>query len=218
MKIFIIDKGRLFVDGLCTLLQRLPGYDVVAVSNDCHLVNETIADKACDLLIMDLTLPDTDCISVIHSVLDAHPQVKILVLTNYFNTKIIKDLFKKGILGYLEKSSDFGEFRNALEVIEGGEPYIGVATKEKMMTAFLRPRSQYTRQNEVLLSTLTQREREIMHQVCEGNSSREISEKLFISRNTVETHKKNIYQKLNVRNSLGLMKFAYENNLLSAVE
>ena len=124
--------------------------------------------------------------------------------------KDIIELFEKGIHCYLEKDTNFEEFLEAMKILKSQEIYICNSAKERMI-GYISNQSQNLPNNS---ESLTKREIEVMQQICEGHSSKLISEKLFISINTVETHRKNILMKLNVKNSIGIVKYAVENNML----
>ena len=137
-------------------------------------------------------------------------KVRIAVVGNYFDLNDIRKLFEKGIHCYLDKDTNFEEFLAAMKILKSQEIYICNSAKERMI-GFISNQNQNLPNNS---ESLTKREIEVMHQICEGYSSKLISEKLFISINTVETHRKNILMKLNVKNSIGIVKYALVNNML----
>ena len=151
-----------------------------------------------------------EIIVALHEVSQNNKKVRIAVIGNYFDLNDIRKLFEKGIHCYLEKDTNFEEFLEAMKILKSQEIYICNSAKERMI-GYISNQSQNLPNNS---ESLTKREIEVMQQICEGHSSNLISEKLFISINTVETHRKNILMKLNVKNSIGIVKYAVENNML----
>lgn len=137
-------------------------------------------------------------------------KVKMTIIGNYYDLNDIRKLFEKGIQCYLDKDTSYDEFLNAMKVLKSDNIYLCNSAKERMI-------GYVSNQNEAFhqsAEALTKREKEVMKLICDGNSSKIISEKLFISINTVETHRKKILMKLNVKNSVGIVKYAVENNML----
>ncbi len=137
-------------------------------------------------------------------------KVKIAVIGKYFDIYDIRKLFEKGIVCYLDRDTDFEEFFAAMTSMKTNVTYICNSAKERMI-GFISNQEQNVPQN---AESLTKRELEVMKLICDGLSSKNISEQLFISINTVETHRKKILMKLNVKNSIGIVKYAAENNML----
>lgn len=136
--------------------------------------------------------------------------VKIAVIGNNFNLNEIRKLFEAGILCYVERETKLDEFLEGLKMLKTKSIFICNSAKERMV-GYISHQNTGSENNTELL---TKRETEVTKLICEGMSSKMISEHLFISVNTVETHRKKILMKLNVKNSVGIMKFAVENNLL----
>lgn len=137
-------------------------------------------------------------------------KVKITVIGNYYDLNDIRKLFEKGIHCYLDKDTSYDEFLDAMKALKSDNIYVCNSAKERMI-GYISHQNETLHQN---TESLTKREMEVMKLICEGYSSKIISEKLFISINTVETHRKKILMKLNVKNSVGIVKYAVENNML----
>ena len=152
----------------------------------------------------------------VHEIIDSvtevsqnNTNVRIAVIGNYFDLNDIRKLFEKGIHCYLDKDTNFDEFLEAMKILKSNNIYICNSAKERMVGYI-----SHQNQNVPHTETLTKREIEVMKLICDGHSSKIISEKLFISVNTVETHRKKILMKLNVRNTIAIVKYAAENHLL----
>ena len=140
---------------------------------------------------------------------------KILILTGENKIKRIADLFKMGIHGFVEKHNNSKTVIDAITCIRNGKEYVGEQLREKVLQTFLnsKPENKDITLSE-LLDSITNRELEVIQLICDGCNSKEISDRLFISFNTVETHRRHIFQKLNIRNSTALVRFAIQHNLI----
>lgn len=212
IKIFIVDHHRMFIDGLIALLKPFREFEIVGFTDNGKEAADWLQKNEADLLILDIVMPKMDGVKLVKTLRSQNAALKILILSGYDEIKIIKDLFRHGINGYLEKTHNFAQLYNALECIQGGEVYMDPTIKEKLLNSFCEKPQKPSRISEALVSSLTSRERDVMNLICEGCSGKEIAEALYISQNTVETHRKHILQKLNLKSSLSLMKFAMEND------
>ena len=152
----------------------------------------------------------TDIIDSVNEIIRNNAKARIAVIGNYFDLNDIRKLFEKGIHCYLDKDTGFDEFLESMKILKSNSIYICSSAKERMI-GYISNQNQNVQQNS---ESLTRREIEVMRLICDGHSSKIISEMLFISVNTVETHRKKILMKLNVRNSIGIVKYAAENNML----
>lgn len=151
-----------------------------------------------------------DIVDSVSEIIQSNKQVRIAVIGNHFDLPDIRKLFEKGIHCYLEKDTSIDEFLDAMKILKSNEIYLCSSAKDRMIN-YISNQNQNVQQNS---EALTKREIEVMKLICDGHSSKTISEMLFISINTVETHRKKILMKLNVRNSIGIVKYAAEHNML----
>lgn len=210
IKIFIVDHHRMFIDGVIALLKPFREFEIVGFTDNGKEATDWLQKNDADLLIVDIVMPKMDGVKLIKNLKEQYGSLKILVLSGYDEIKVIKDLFRHGINGYLEKTHNFAQLFNALESIAAGEVYMDPTIKEKLLNSFCEKPQKSNKVSEALVGSLTSRERDVMNLICEGCSGKEIAEALYISQNTVETHRKHILQKLNLKSSLSLMKFAME--------
>jgi len=151
-----------------------------------------------------------ELIDVLEEISGINSKVRTMITGNYFEISDIRKLFEKGIVGYFDRDTTLEEFLIAVKQIKQGGIYVCNSAKERMIN-FISNQTQEKKQS---IEQLTKREVEVMKLICEGHSSKMISEKLFISVNTVETHRKKILMKFNVKNSIGIVKYAVENKML----
>ncbi|MGE8552761.1 MAG: DNA-binding response regulator [Chryseobacterium jejuense] len=153
----------------------------------------------------------TEICKSVESIITEHHHVKIIVIGSCYDVIDIRKLFNKGIKSYLDKNCRYDEFLKAISALLLNEIYICDHAKERMLSFISNEQG---KRNFHIRDPLTRREMEILKLICDGFSSKDISEKLFISINTVETHRKKILLKLNVKNTAGVVKYAIENHIV----
>lgn len=207
IKLAIADDHKLFTDGLCSLLYTQSDFEVIGkVSNGkeaLHLLNKHLPD----VLIMDLNMPILDGYVASEKIIKLFPTVKVLILSMYNTLTLNNNLKALGIKGYLPKDTDSELLFSAIRNISDGKLYFkqqpSISPNQFSATdVFLKKHN------------LTHRELEILKLIGQNFSSGQIASKLFISIFTVDTHRKNMIQKLKVDSKTGLLSFAIENNIL----
>ncbi|MGL6037534.1 response regulator transcription factor [Soonwooa sp.] len=215
MKIYIIDQHQIVIDGLVSLLARRKGFEIAGFTNSHFEASHWLERNQVDLIITEIVFENENPAEFIKSIKKLHQNTKILILTGENKIKRITDLFQLGIDGFVEKHNDSKVVVEALTCIKNGKEYVGEELREKIMQSLLNsPNSQKKLSLGDTLDSITNRELEVIQLICDGCNSKEISDKLFISFNTVETHRRHIFQKLNIRNSTGLVRFAIKHNLI----
>ena len=209
----ILDEPLLYTEGLSKLLIHEKIFNSVEVFNSCenfycHLKNSSPEF----LMISSNILLLSDLYKCLDTIISQDDKIRIIVIGNSYDVTIIRKLFNKGIKSYLDKNSNYDEFIKSIHALSANEIYICEHAK-KMMINFLS--NEQEKQSPNIKEPLTKREMEILKLICDGYSSKDIGEKLFISINTVETHRKRILMKLNVKNSVGVVKYALDNNIFS---
>ena len=158
-------------------------------------------------------LPVSEALEIPEKLLSINPQLKIIIISGDPNVKVVKKFFEKGIKSFLTKHTDSAEFLKALEEAIAGRVYLTDETKNALYN-FICNTEQMEEKKHFRLEALTSREKEVLHHICEGLRTKEIADELFISTHTVESHRRNIMQKLEVRSSSMLVKYAMSNNLV----
>lgn len=171
-----------------------------------------LSDRSVNLLLLDLNLPDYDCLDLIKAVQKIAPSTKIVAYTAYNDPNLVKSVLQLGIDGYLLKTTSPDQFRTALrEVMTKNEVYTGEGVQ---INGSRRCKKKKLKDDFQKRLSLSNREKEILELISQGHTSSTISKALFISKYTVETHRKNILRKLNFNSSTELVKFAVQQGLV----
>jgi len=216
IRIHLADDHQVLIDGMRTLLNTVPNFEVIGFSLDgTNLYDEVISNKA-NILILDISMPNKDGIEVIKEFTKKGYPCKVIILSSYDDLKIIQEVMKLGVSGYLTKQCAGENIVEAIQAVANGEDYFCNTVREKIFNTATKDNSKLNKENPIVDSILTGRELEIIILIALEHSGKEISEKLFISTNTVETHRKNIMKKLKAKNTISLVKFALKNKLIKS--
>ncbi|WP_339921045.1 response regulator transcription factor [uncultured Flavobacterium sp.] len=216
IRIHLADDHQVLIDGMRTLLNTVPNFEVIGFSLDgTNLYDEVINNKA-NILILDISMPKKDGIEVIKEFTKKGYPCKVIILSSYDDLKIIQEVMKLGVSGYLTKQCAGENIVEAIQAVSNGEEYFCNTVREKIFNTATKNNSKLNKENSIVDSILTGRELEIIILIALEHSGKEISEKLFISTNTVETHRKNIMKKLKAKNTISLVKFALKNKLIKS--
>jgi DNA-binding NarL/FixJ family response regulator len=180
-----------------------------------NIFDEVTANNA-HILVLDLSMPEKDGIEVLKEFHQKGYPCKVIILSSYDDLKIIREVMNLGASGYLTKKCAGENIIEAIEVVNQGEEYFCNSVREKIFNTFTENNPKLNKTFITQNSILTSRELEIVTLISLEYSGKEISEQLFISTNTVETHRKNIMKKLQTKNTIGLVKYAIKNNLIKS--
>ncbi|QQT25531.1 LuxR C-terminal-related transcriptional regulator [Sphingobacterium spiritivorum] len=215
MKIFIVDQHQITIDGLAAVLRENGWGNIVGSANSPAQAVSWLQQYEADLIITETRFSEGSVCELIKLVKEKLPHTKVLILTGENSIRKINELFRQGISGFIDKRNNCNEIVRAITCIRNGEAYMGEDLRKRILEKFsCSSNDRHPNDAATILERLTNREIEIIQLICEGYNSKDISKKLFISFNTVETHRKHVFQKLNVRNSLGLLRFALQHDLI----
>lgn len=199
----------MFVDGLKSLLEDERELCVVGEAKNGFDVLEICAREPVDIVIMDINMPLMDGIQTSRELSRRHPHVKILGLSMYNDRDYISDILKAGALGYVLKNTGKECLLNAIFTLQSGSNYLSEEVTRTLLSRYIR-----NMPDEHAVEKLSDREKEVLECIASGLTTSEIGEKLFISKNTVETHRKNLLYKLKARNTAELVNNAYKQRLI----
>ena len=207
-----MEDNSLLLDGLRLIINSDQQLEVAAEAKDGLAAIDLVANQPADLVLMDLSMPKMDGISAIKEIHQVHPDIKIMALTNHQSEEYILECFASGADGYCVKDTGQKELLNAIHFVLSGKKYISPSVSEKVMQGFIEGRKQLKETSS--WDTLTEREKQVLKLVGEGYTSKEIADMLYISPKTVEKHRANLMNKLNIHNVSELTSYAIKKGLV----
>lgn len=213
VKVLLADDHQMFLDGLASLLSQLNDVEVIATVNSGREALEKLTTLSPHLAILDINMPVMNGLETARKIKERYPEIKILGLTMENDLQLVTGMLEAGASGYILKNTGKAELELAIRQVLKGEPYLSQTISNQLAQNLLRNFHQKD-QPEDVLSSLTERELEILKLIALEHSNTEIADLLFISPKTVETHRKNLMRKIEVKNSLGVYKFAVKHKLL----
>lgn len=205
MRILLVDDHTILLDGVKSLLSREDDLNIAGQAGSAEAALEFLKKQEVDLIITDYSMPGMDGLSLLNAVKRTAPQTKIILLSMHDEVHLVKEILKAGVNGYVLKKDTHKELLNAIRDVANGKVYLSSDVNKLLITNLNNP-------DEGKL--LTDREREILKLIAKEYTNKNIAEELFISERTVETHRKNIFKKTGTNSLVGLIKFAYANNLI----
>ncbi|MCE7865030.1 MAG: DNA-binding response regulator [Bacteroidetes bacterium CHB5] len=201
-QVFIVDDHPLVIEGMRSMLQQLSDVEVCGhAMNGASCLGFFVKNSA-DIVLLDINLPDQSGIEVCKKLLAGKPALKIIALTNFDQLTYLQNMKDAGAKGYLLKNASLDEIEKALQEVSAEREYwLGKEDVKESLDDH----------NKLLL---TRREIEVLKLIAEGLTNHEIAGKLFISDSTVDSHRKNLISKLQVKNTASLVKTAIENKII----
>jgi len=203
INIVLVDDHRIFRDGIKSLLSEVDFIEVVGEASGGEELLQLLSHIRPDIVITDISMKGISGIELTKQIQEKLPTIKILGVSMHTNIMLIKQLLISGASGYVSKTSSFDEMTTAIITIYEGNRYICRDIKDYITNQVI---SEQQTDPAYRINQLTKRELEVVNLIKEGHSSKEISEKLFISKRTVEVHRYNIFRKLEVNNITSLIK------------
>jgi DNA-binding NarL/FixJ family response regulator len=210
IKVVIVDDHQIFVDGVKALLEQMNEITVVGEANNGVELIECLSKTECDVVLMDVNMPIMDGMEATQKVTAAYPNLKVLMLTMHDRAVYIEKLIKSGASGYVLKNTKKEELLAAITAVYNGESYYSAEVTKRIMEGLQKKSSA---QKSVGNVSLTDRELEVIKLIVKELTTHEIADELCISHHTVESHRKNLISKLQVRGISGLVKYAVESGL-----
>jgi DNA-binding NarL/FixJ family response regulator len=206
--VMIVDDHPVFREGIKALIGKNPRYEVIGEAGEARAALEVARKIQPDIMIVDLSLPDRSGIELIRELQGRLPKVRSLVLSMHSKADYIASAFQSGARGYVVKESAAENLIAALDAMARDDYYMDSAVSAQVVEKLMQKRPGSPKITDSNYDSLTAREQEIMALLAEGHSVREIAERLHISQKTVENHRSNIYSKLEIHNSIELVRYA----------
>lgn len=201
-KVFIVDDHNVVIEGISSLLQNIPGILISGFAWSGSQCIDFLEKNSVDLILMDISMPDINGLELCKKVKEIYPEIKVLALSTFDQISYINKMMVYGASGYLLKNITKDEILDAIKIVMNGGTYFSKELQEIISTS--------KAESEKLI-ILTKREKDILQLIVEGLTNNEMGEKLFISPDTVDSHRKNLHTKLNVKNTAMLVRYAIEN-------
>jgi DNA-binding NarL/FixJ family response regulator len=211
IKVLIADDHKIFRDGLKSLMEGESDIKVIGDAADGNQVLLLLQNLQPDVILMDISMGEAGGIATTQIVREKYPDIKVLVLSMHSESSYILKMLELGASGYMLKDAGKAEMLSAIRTVASGNSYYSSAVSAKLVEALTRRNKAVTKRDDI---PLTPRELEMLKLIAEEYSNQEIANKLFISIRTVDTHKRNLLEKLKVKNTAGLVKYALKKGLL----
>ena len=212
-KIIIAEDQTLVRQGLRSLLESEENIEIVAEAEDGLEAIKCVEKYSPELVLLDLAMPTMSGLSALKDIKNRFPDTKILALTFHTSEEYILEAFEHGADGYCLKNDSHTELLTAINSVFAGKSYISPSVSGKVLEGYLEGRKKL--KNETPWKRLTQREKEVLKLVAESYSSTEIGDILSISSKTVDKHRSNIMNKLNLHSASALTAYAIEKGLVT---
>ena len=210
IKVLVADDHPVVRKGLQSCLAKHGHLKVVGEAADGDEALRKTRELAPDVVLMDISMPGMNGLAVTEVLRKELPEVKVLVLSVHSNKSSIFRVIQAGAHGYVSKEAPPEELLRAIESVSGGEPHFSEDIARAALTEFVNSGGK-----KEPFAQLTTREREVLVQIAEGRSNKEIADHLKIGVRTIETHRERIMRRLNIHSVAGLTKYAIANNLIS---
>ncbi len=205
IRTIIVDDHRILRDGIKALIREMDGVELVGEASNGFELIPLLKGCNVDLILMDINMPKMNGIDATREALKICPSVKVIVLSMHDDVNYYDSMVQLGVDGFLLKESNYDELEKAIKSVFDGRPYFS----QELLLKLLRSKK------ETSLIQITNREREVLQLICQGLSTTEIAEKLYLSVSTIEKHRAELLVKTNSSNSTALAVYAIKNNLVN---
>ncbi|NOQ41169.1 MAG: response regulator [Desulfuromusa sp.] len=211
-RIILADDHVILRHGVKSIIDDVPGFCIVGEADDGAELLKLLRTVVPDLVILDIAMPKIRGLEAAAEIKSNFPAIKILILTMHKSGQYLDHALSVGVDGYLLKEDAPKEIFTAIETIRAGRKYISPILSPELTDEMAR--AYQTGQFKILSDPLTLREREVLKLIAEGKSNKDVAEMLNISLRTVHHHRASLMQKVNIRNTAGLVRYAIEKNYI----
>jgi DNA-binding NarL/FixJ family response regulator len=211
-RIFLVDDHTIVRDGLRALLANEPNITIVGEASNGQELLDRLATTPADVILLDANMPVLDGLATTQRLRVEYPQVRVLILSMLAHERYIGQLFDAGASGYVLKSAEKDEILSAIQMVISGRQFLCSDLGLNMLRKVLAKEDEPDETTKA--SRLSRRESEVLQLLSEGLTTNEIAEKLFTSKRTIETHRQNILEKTQTKNTAALIRMAVTQGLL----
>ncbi|MGI4740101.1 MAG: response regulator [Janthinobacterium lividum] len=212
-RIFLVDDHTIVRDGIRAMLVAEPTIEVVGEASNGQELLDRLPTTPTDVVLLDANMPVLDGLATTLRLRTEYPQVRVLILSMLAHERYIGQLFDAGAMGYVLKSAEKSEILAAIQTVGSGRQFLcselGLGMLRKVLAKDEEP------DEATKASRLSRRETEVLQLLAEGHTTNEIAEKLFTSKRTIETHRQNILEKTQTKNTASLIRLAVTQGLLA---
>lgn len=215
IRILIADDHKIVLDGLKVLLEAQSDMEIVAQATNGREAVKLARKQKPDMVIIDVAMPDLNGLEAMRQILSDNPATKVIALSMHSDRRYVTGMLSAGASGYILKHCAFEELSRAIHTVLSDQVYLSPAIAGIVVKELSQPAGSRARRQRSGLSMLTSREREVLQLISEGHSAREIAQRLNLSVKTIETHRRQVMEKLGIRSVAELTKFAIREGLTS---
>jgi DNA-binding NarL/FixJ family response regulator len=212
LQLLLVEDHDLVRAGIRALVESLAGITVVGETGDGTAVLDLVAQRRPDLVLMDIALSGKNGLAVTAQVTAQFPAVKVLILSMHVNEEYVWQALRAGALGYILKNASIGELEQAIRTVAGGEAYLSPPVSRHLATDYMRR----ARGEPSSFERLTDRQRQILQQIAEGRTTQQMAAALGVSAKTVESHRAQLMERLEIHDVAGLVRYAIHLGLVLA--
>ena len=205
IRLIIADDHALIRAGIRLLLQSIPGFEVVGEASDGRKALELVGQLHPDVLLTDIAMPIQNGLITAEKMAEEYPDVRVVIVSMHANEEFVGQAVKARAAGYLLKDADATELEFAIRAVVRGESYLTPAVSKRVMASYVQL---IDKDKPAASSPLTPRQREILRMIADGKTTKGIARQLEISAKTVETHRAQIMDRLNIHDIPGLVRYA----------
>lgn len=209
IKIIVADDHQVIIDGMEAIINNTDNLSFVGGALNGHQVIEAVEDRPVDIVLMDINMPEMDGLECTSYLNKHYPNIRVIALSMHDNPRLAKRMIKNGAFGFLLKNSSKENILKAIAEVSNGKNFFD----PQLMSAFFDAGNRKSSSSFAKKDLLTKREIEIIQLICQEKTTGEIADELSISTHTVESHRANILLKLELKNSVGLAKWAIQNEV-----
>ena len=204
IRVLLADDHTLVRAGICSLIKNMEGTEVIAEAGDGREALRLVRTHRPDVVLMDVAMPGLNGLEATARIAKKFPHVRVIILSMHINEEYVLQALRAGAAGYLVKGADAAELEIAIRAVARGETYLSPTVSKHVVTDYIQRISGET----TSLELLTPRQREVLQLIAEGYSTKKIAHTLKISVKTVETHRMQLMERLDIHDIAGLVRYA----------
>ena len=214
IRLLLADDHKIIRDGIAALLSEVPNFEIVGEAKNGRELIALLVDTPADVVLMDINMPVMGGIEATEEITKRFPDVRVLALSMYNEKSFIQKMLHAGATGYVLKNVGKDELVLAIETVRTGKSYFSDEVSMAMMSSFMSKKPLNAPSSFSPEIILTKREIEVLGLISQEMTNNEIADKIFVSPRTVDTHRRNLLQKIGAKNTAGLVRYAMSSGIL----